>query len=586
MGHLSDILEHILMLYQNHEEDVALRLITEVWQNNPIHPDVLRVFELVTQGSSAPTQVPISPKTLVASDWQTEEPTTVANQPVVTVLSIMPIQPSESIDNVSQAPLPVENEIESFSEPIHIPFIQSYPTQPAQTPPTPLPIDVLPVPKQKAELPFVLESSQYDIVESKKPFSWKVFFAYIWLGLLFAVLIIAVTNPEALAASGVSALFIFILFFRFWDAGATLARSQQRNSPLQILKQTNSGQLVGKAQLTHLKWSPDDRFVAGGSSKGILIWELSNGEQSRRVEYPPREDAIAWQWSPDGRFIASARHRIIIWNLFNASSTFLDEHHGNVLCMSWMPKGQLIAIGTSDNWIYIWDVQTKKLHKKLSQIGRVRALEWSPDGQKMACIAMVSDNPRRYNNEHSWQFVDGKPHLIVWSMVNDTVIMQTEAESLGTWSPDSQKILFAPTTAHKLQIFDVDSCQIIHEIPRTIKNFACFAWSPDGSSIVFGDGKTGLTILNLTNNHKMRLLQDAENIPTVIAWSPNGRLIVCEILSDKLEGSPIYVCDAITGRTLHRMMGTSPKWSHNGDTLACIFSNQIMLWGVMKTKQE
>jgi WD40 repeat protein len=145
-------------------------------------------------------------------------------------------------------------------------------------------------------------------------------------------------------------------------------------------------------------------FITGGSDKTIKIWNLVTGELIRTLfGHSSSVNSIAI--SPDGKIIASGSSdkTIKIWNLpadlppcsvaiFGPCNNLTTEepihtfigHSGSVNSIAISPDGKIIASGSADKTIKIWDLETRTLANTLSgHSASVNAIAIEPDGKSL-----------------------------------------------------------------------------------------------------------------------------------------------------------------------------------------------------------
>ena len=60
-------------------------------------------------------------------------------------------------------------------------------------------------------------------------------------------------------------------------------------------------------------------------------------------------------------------------------------HKDVILGIAWSPDGLMLASGSGDDTLLIWNTETGELHKALKGHNRrVRCVSWSPDGKNLA----------------------------------------------------------------------------------------------------------------------------------------------------------------------------------------------------------
>ncbi len=181
--------------------------------------------------------------------------------------------------------------------------------------------------------------------------------------------------------------------------GQVMLVDTERQSPIW----TASG-LAGK--VNSLRLSADHKsIVAGGGVAGLAgeaVW-LSADDGSLLRKFTGHNDTIyCAALSPDGQILATGSYdrTVILWNVASGEILrSLTGHNGAIYDLDFDPSGQLLATASADQTVKLWRVDTGERLDTLGQPeGEQRCVRFSPDGKFV--FAAGSDKQIR-----KWQIV-------------------------------------------------------------------------------------------------------------------------------------------------------------------------------------
>lgn len=183
----------------------------------------------------------------------------------------------------------------------------------------------------------------------------------------------------------------------------------QRDRPSLALLRVRTGRqecsLVGEGQgaILRVAWSADGRRVAGWAPGGqILVWDLSTCTLAGRLPFltPAGRDAALHlprlfpaALSADGERVAILKdglaveiREVISGRLISVT---VKSHHKPVTAFAFAPKGAVLATGSEDGALMLWDARTGQASASLEpHPGGVTAVLFGPHGQRLASAGL------------------------------------------------------------------------------------------------------------------------------------------------------------------------------------------------------
>lgn len=151
-------------------------------------------------------------------------------------------------------------------------------------------------------------------------------------------------------------------------------------------------ELRWKGSIISLAWSPNGRYVAGGSQEAtIQFWRLPHRESEELFMSGYATKVRELSWDAASRYLASGGGEIItVWDVSckgpaGTKPKQLEGHDTRTTQLTFQNRGPLLASGGTDGRVFVWDLPKAQRHRKeLTPPSPIAALAWSPDDTALA----------------------------------------------------------------------------------------------------------------------------------------------------------------------------------------------------------
>jgi len=132
-------------------------------------------------------------------------------------------------------------------------------------------------------------------------------------------------------------------------------------------------------------YSPDGKWLATAAER-IVLWDARALEKIAPLEY----ESIVWSvaFSPDGKSLVSTHGdgAILVWDVNQRERVAnLREHSAGVRGVAFSPDGKLVASASEDQSVIVWDAATGQKQAVLAgHKSRVTSVAFAPTGQWLA----------------------------------------------------------------------------------------------------------------------------------------------------------------------------------------------------------
>ncbi|HSF74791.1 MAG TPA: protein kinase [Microcoleus sp.] len=290
--------------------------------------------------------------------------------------------------------------------------------------------------------------------------------------------------------------------------------------------------------------------------------------QNAKVKnFAQHSDAVgSVAFSPDGLMLASGSKdkTIQIWDLATGKSirTFPGDS-STIWSVAFDSNGTKLATGTGFWRVMLWDLKTGQVIRSLDHTASVWSVALSPDGQLVASGS----------GDKTTKISDAATGRLIQSFPDHTDFVYSVA-----FTPDGKSLVSA-SKDKKITVVDVATGALLKTIEGHGDPVRSIAVSPDGKTIVSGSYDESIKIWNIETGDLIRSIKGHSDDIVSVAISPDGKFI-----ASGSKDKTIKVWDFATGELLNTLTGHSDEvyvvtFSPDGKTIASgSKDNTIKLW--------
>ena len=265
---------------------------------------------------------------------------------------------------------------------------------------------------------------------------------------------------------------------------------------------------------------------------------------------------------------------LLVATLFLSNESFTQDYvwyktlTGHTLIVSdvvFSPDGQIIASGSYDGTIHLWDTDIGiHLCTLTGHTSIINSVSFSPDGKILASGSW--DKTIRL-----WDVATGKQL--------DTLIGHTGSIECVLFSSDG-KILASGSRDKTIRLWDVATGKHLHTVRHTDMVWDV-SFSPDGKTLASGSWDKTIRLWDVATGKHLRALRHT-NFVFCLSFSPDGKTLASGLAWE----NTVCLWDVATGKRLDTLIGhtaaiNSVSFSPDGKTLASgSWDKTIRLWNV------
>ncbi|HML22978.1 MAG TPA: c-type cytochrome [Aggregatilinea sp.] len=288
--------------------------------------------------------------------------------------------------------------------------------------------------------------------------------------------------------------------------------------------------------------------------------------------FPGHEEYVnSVAWSPDGTILASGSDDMTVrlWDVATGEEIrVLRGHEDYVNAVAFSPDGRTIASASYDGVVKLWSATSGQEIRQMEAKGAdITDLAFSPNGKMLAASGLG---------------------ILLWDVASGDLTATFESPDLAApyglaFNPDGT-ILAAGDDAGEIKLWNVANGTVIRALQGHTDYVRSVAFSPDGTRLASGSDDATVRVWDVTSGMQSLLLQGHTDYIRSVAWSPDGAR-----LASGSDDTTVWIWDATTGAAQAVLRGhsdyvNSVAFSPDSQRLASASDDKlVLLWDATKT---
>ncbi len=346
------------------------------------------------------------------------------------------------------------------------------------------------------------------------------------------------------------------------------------------LMHTFFGLLSGDREIIGAHFSPDGNTLASWSDDSMRIWDIEKSVFNQDINiHLERQSDITFH--SNGIAIVNGYYKTIRYQDFNTDTKeekineheIDDAHKESITCVSVSPDGKMIASGSRDKTVRLWNAETETLHKTLKGHRKpILSLTFSHDGSSIASTSEDKTvrvwNVNTGRRKHTFRTNSEHLHRVVFSPNGKTLASSSFDGIIHQWDLKKGK--------HKNTI-------VGHGHGFASKNIV-FSHDKITAATTYGDNH--IILYDVNTQEMQAVLTGHKKRVNCLSFSSDGK-----ILASGSQDKTIRLWDATTGEHRKTLRGHSEQVFHimfkDDETLVSYGNDDMVrLWDVKKGRQK
>ena len=327
-------------------------------------------------------------------------------------------------------------------------------------------------------------------------------------------------------------------------------------------------------------FSSDGNTLVGWHDNGMRIWDIEKSvfKQDMNIHFDRQSDIT---FHSNRIAVVNGNHKTIRYHDFSTDTTeeknsehkINDAHKERITCVSVSPDGKMIASGSRDKTVRLWNAETETLHKTLKGNRKpILSLTFSHDGSSIASTS-EDKTVRVWNVDtgrrtHTFKTNSIHLHRVVFSPNGKTLASSSFDGIIHQWDLKKGK--------HKNTI-------VGHGRGFASKNIV---FSNDKITAATTYGYNHIILYDVNTQEMQAVLTGHKKRVNCLSFSSDGK-----ILASGSQDKTIRLWDVTTGEHKKTLRGHSEQVYHvvfkDNETLVSYGNDKtVRLWDVKKGRQK